>query len=205
MSNNIESASLFSISYGLYAVTCNDGSKDTGLIVNTVMQQTSNPLRISVTINKDNYSYEVIKNTKRLNVNCLTIDTPFEIFEKLGFRSGRDTEKLSDVFHWNSKNGLAVLSGEIINAFMSLEVEEIVDLGSHGMFICSVVEAKSLSRVETMTYDYYHKNVKPKPGKPKKKGYVCKICGYVYEGESLPEDFVCPLCKHGAIDFEPIE
>lgn len=202
--NNIEASSLFTISYGLYAVTCNDGVKDNGLIVNTVIQQTSSPLKISVTINKDNYSYNVIKETKKLNVNCLTTDAPFEIFEKLGFRSGKDTRKLDDVFHWHSKNGLAVLSGEIINAFFSLEVDEVIDLGTHGMFVCSVVEAKSLSNAPSMTYDYYHKNVKPKKVDTKKKGFVCKICGYVYEGEHLPEDFVCPICKHGAIDFEPI-
>lgn len=200
----IESAALFNIGYGLYAVTCNDGKKDNGLIVNTLIQQASSPLILSVTINKQNYSHDVIKETKRMNVSCLTIDTPFEIFEKLGFRSGRDTDKLKDVFHWKSQNGLAVLSGEIINAFFSLEVDDYIDLGTHGLFICKVTEAKTLSSSETMTYSYYHKNVKPKRDASKKKGYVCKICGYVHEGDTLPSDFVCPICKHGAQDFEPI-
>ncbi|MBQ8145413.1 MAG: flavin reductase [Clostridia bacterium] len=200
----IESAALFNIGYGLYAVTCNDGKKDNGLIVNTLIQQASSPLILSVTINKQNYSHDVIKETKRMNVSCLTIDTPFEIFEKLGFRSGRDTDKLKDVFHWKSQNGLAVLSGEIINAFFSLEVDDYIDLGTHGLFICKVTEAKTLSSSETMTYSYYHKNVKPKKAASKKKGYVCKICGYVHEGDTLPSDFVCPICKHGAQDFEPI-
>ncbi len=200
----IETSALFNIGYGLYAVTCNDGKKDNGLIVNTLIQQASSPLILSVTINKQNYSHDVIKETKRMNVSCLTIDTPFEIFEKLGFHSGRDTDKLKDIFHWKSQNGLAVLSGEIINAFFSLEVESYIDLGSHGLFICKVTEAKTLSSSETMTYSYYHKNVKPKKDATKKKGFVCKICGYVHEGDTLPSDFICPICKHGAQDFEPI-
>lgn len=197
----IESKALFKISYGLFAVTCNDGVKDNGLIVNTVVQQTSTPLILSVTINKSNYSHDVIKNTKKLNINCLTVNTPFDIFEKLGFKSGKDTDKLKDVFNWKSQNGLPVLSGEIINAFFSCEVTDYVDLGSHGLFLCKVTEATHISDDESMTYDYYHKYVKPKKNTAAK-GYVCKICGYVYEGEALPEDFVCPICKHGAIDFE---
>lgn len=200
----IESAALFNIGYGLYAVTCNDGTKDNGLIVNTLIQQASSPLILSVTINKQNYSCDVIMQTKKLNACCLTIDTPFEVFEKLGFHSGRDTDKLKDLFTWKSQNGLAVLSGEIANAFFSLEVYECVDLGSHVMFLCNVTEAKTMNSTETMTYSYYHKNVKPKKSTTKKKGFVCKICGYEYEGDILPKDFVCPICKHGAQDFEPI-
>lgn len=200
----IESKSLFKISYGLYAVTCNDGVKDNGLIVNTVLQQTSSPLTLSVTINKENYSHDVIKNTKKLNINCLTVNTPFDIFEKLGFKSGRDADKLKDVFNWKAQNGLPVLSGEIINAFFLCEVTEYVDLGSHGLFICKVTEATHISDDESMTYDYYHKYVKPKKSSAKK-GYVCTVCGFVYEGDTLPNDFVCPICKHGAIDFEKIQ
>ncbi|MBE6673745.1 MAG: hypothetical protein E7596_01405 [Ruminococcaceae bacterium] len=199
----IEPSSLFKISYGLYVVTCNDGQKDNGLIVNTVIQQASDPLCISVTISKQNYSHDVIKSTGKMNVNCLNTNTPFAIFENFGFQSGRDADKFKDVFHWKSGNGLAVLSGEIINAFFSLEVSSYVDLGSHGMFICKVCEATHMGDEESMTYDYYHKHVKPKK-KTKKSGYVCRICGYVYEGETLPDDFVCPVCKHGAVDFEKI-
>ncbi len=200
----IEGSSLFKISYGLYVVTCNDGERDNGLIVNTVVQQTSKPLVISVTINKQNYSHDVIKSTGKMNVNCLNIHTPFAIFENFGFQSGRDADKFKDVFNWKSKNGLAVLSGEIVNAYFSLEVTDYIDLGTHGMFICSVTEAVHMGDEETMTYDYYHNHVKPKK-KEKKSGYVCKICGYVHEGDSLPEDFVCPICKHGAVDFERID
>lgn len=201
MEQRIEANALFNIGYGLYAVTYNDGARSNGLIVNTVVQVTSTPLQVTVTINKSNYSHDVIKNTKKMNVCPLTIDTPFEIFEKLGFHSGRDTDKLSGILNWSSANGLAVLSADYVNSFFSLEVLEYVDLGTHGMFICGVTEAVEISDVETMTYTYYHKNVKPKP-QAKAKGYVCKICGYVYEGENLPKDFECPICKHGAIDFE---
>ncbi len=201
---NIDNKALHKLSYGLYAVTCNDGHKDNGLIVNTVVQVASNPLVLSVAISKANYSHDVIKNTGKLNINCLTTDTPFDVFEKLGFHSGRDTDKMADLFHWTGKNGLAVLSGEIINAFFFCEVTDYIDLGSHGLFICTVSEAMHISDEPSMTYDYYHKNVKPKKTE-KKKGFVCTICGYVHEGDTLPDDFVCPICKHGASDFEPIQ
>ena len=202
--STIDNKALHKLSYGLYAVTCNDGQKDNGLIVNTVVQVASNPLVLSVAISKANYSHDVIKSTGKLNINCLTTDTPFDVFEKLGFHSGRDTDKMAGLFHWTGKNGLAVLSGEIINAFFSCEVTDYIDLGSHGLFICTVSEAMHISDEPSMTYDFYHKNVKPKKT-DKKKGFVCTICGYVHEGDTLPEDFVCPICKHGASDFEPIQ
>ena len=202
--NKSDMTALFKIGYGLYVVTCNDGKKDNGLIVNTVSQVTDTPNRIAVTINKANYSHHVIKQTGKMNVNCLTVDAPFKVFEAFGFRSGRNVDKFADCTPLRSDNGLVFLP-RYINAFMSLKVEQYVDLDTHGMFICSVTEARVLSDVETMTYAYYHANVKPKPQTEGKKGYVCKICGYVYEGEELPEDFICPLCKHGAQDFEPIQ
>ena len=196
-------AALFKIGYGLYVVTSNDGKKDNGLIVNTVSQLTSNPRRIAVTINKENYSHHVIKQTGKMNVNCLSVDAPFKIFENFGFRSGRTANKFEDIEPLRSDNGLAFLP-RYINAFMSLAVEQYVDLGTHGMFICDVTESRVISDAETMTYSYYQNNVKPKPDTAGKKGYVCKICGYVHEGE-LPDDFVCPLCLHPASDFEPIK
>ena len=202
--NKSDMTALFKIGYGLYVVTCNDGKKDNGLIVNTVSQVTDTPNRIAVTINKANYSHHVIKQTGKMNVNCLTVDAPFKVFEAFGFRSGRNVDKFADCTPLRSDNGLVFLP-RYINAFMSLKVEQYVDLDTHGMFICSVTEARVLSDVETMTYAYYHANVKPKSQTEGKKGYVCKICGYVYEGEELPEDFICPLCKHGAQDFEPIQ
>ena len=195
---------LYNIGYGLYAVTCNDGEKDNALIVNSVNQLTSTPTRIAVTINKQNYSHHIIKQTKKLNLNCLTTSAPFSIFEDFGFVSGRMVDKLDNYHIKRSLNGLAYLT-EHINSFMSLKVESYVDMDTHGMFICTIEEAKVFNKSETMTYNYYHANVKPKPQTEGKKGYVCKICGYIYEGEPLPEDFVCPLCKHGAEDFEKIQ
>ena len=195
---------LFNIGYGLYVVTSNDGKKDNGLIVNTVSQVTNTPNRIAVTINKENYSHHVIQQTGIMNVNCLSTDAPFSVFECYGFRSGRTIDKFEGVEEMRSDNGLRFLP-QYINAFFSLKVEDYVDLGTHGMFICSVTESRVITKKETMTYTYYQTNVKPKPETEGKKGFVCKICGYVYEGDELPDDFVCPLCKHGAADFEPIE
>jgi len=196
-------SALFNIGYGLYVVTSHDGKKDNGLIVNTVSQVTNTPNRIAVTINKQNYSHHVIKQTGKMNLNCLSTEAPFEIFQRFGFHSGRTTDKFKDFPTLRSANGLAFLP-QYINSFLSLKVESYVDLDTHGMFICSIVEAHVIYHVETMTYTYYQKNVKPKPQTEGKKGFVCKVCGYVYEGDTLPEDFVCPLCKHGAADFEPI-
>ena len=202
--NKNDLSALFNIGYGLYVVTSNDGKKDNGLIVNTVSQVTNSPNRIAVTINKDNYSHHVIKQTGKMNINCLSVDAPFSVFENFGFRSGRNADKFESITPLRSDNGLAFLP-RYINSFMSLKVEQYVDLDTHGMFICSITEARVISDSETMTYTYYQKNVKPKPQTEGKKGFVCKICGYVYEGDELPEDFVCPLCKHGAADFEPIK
>ncbi len=199
---NIDTSALFNIGYGLYVVTsCLDG-RHNGLIVNTVCQVTDNPLRVAVTINKSCYSHDIIKKTGIMNVNCLTIDAPFSVFENFGFQSGKNTDKFEKINSTNTDNGLKILENHI-NSYISLKVEKYIDLESHGMFICSVTEAQNISKDETMTYTYYHKNVKPK-AKTGNSGYVCKMCGYVYEGETLPEDFICPLCKHGANDFEKI-
>ena len=197
-------SALFNIGYGLYVVTSNDGKKDNGLIVNTVTQVTNTPNRVAVTINKQNYSHHVIKQTGIMNINCLSVDAPFSVFENFGFQSGRSVDKFAGCTPLRSDNGLAFLP-RYINSFMSLKVEQYIDLDTHGMFICSITEARVISSAETMTYTYYQNNVKPKPQTEGKKGWVCKVCGYVYEGDELPEDFVCPLCKHGAADFEPIE
>ena len=197
-------AALFNIGYGLYVVTSNDGKKDNGLIVNTVTQVTDTPNRIAVTINKENYSHHVIRQSGIMNINCLTQDAPFKVFENFGFVSGRNTDKFAQWETLRSDNGLVFLP-RYINAFMSLKVEQYVDLDTHGMFICSVTEARVISDKETMTYSYYHSNVKPKPDTQGKKGFVCKICGYIHEGDYLPDDIICPLCKHGAADFEPIQ
>lgn len=195
------STALFKIGYGLYAVTVRDENKDNAFIVNTVTQLTDNPKRVAVTVNKSNYSREVIEKTGIINVCCLSEDAPFSLFESLGFRSGRDCDKIEENLP-RSENGLIYLN-RYINSYLSLKVEKTLDLGTHLLFICEITEDKVLNDKETMTYSYYHANVKPKP-EPKKKGFVCKICGWVYEGDVLPEDIVCPLCKHGASDFEPL-
>lgn len=202
--NKNDMNALFKIGYGLYVVTSNDGKQNNGLIVNTVTQVSDNPNRIAVNINKANYSYHVIKQTGILNVNCLTVDVPFKVFENFGFQSGRNTDKFVNYPYILSDNGLPILTN-YINASISLKVENYIDLDSHGMFICSVTEARVMNNKETMTYEYYQKNVKPKPDTDGKKGFVCKVCGYVYEGDVLPDDYICPLCKHGASDFEPIK
>ena len=194
---------LFNIGYGLYVVTSNDGVKDNGLIVNTVTQVTNTPNRVAVTINKQNYSHHVIRQTGIMNVNCLDTSATFDLFQNFGFQSGRTADKFAGIDELRSDNGLRFLPRHI-NSFLSLKVESYVDLDTHGMFICSVTEARVLSNTETMTYTYYQEHVKPRPETDGKKGFVCKVCGWVYEGEELPEDIVCPLCKHGYADFEPI-
>ena len=139
-----------------------------------------------------------------MNVNCLSVDAPFTVFEKFGFVSGRNVDKFENCTPNRSDNGLVFLP-RYINSFMSLKVEQYIDFETHGMFICSITELRVINNLETMTYTYYQNNVKPKPKTEGKKGYVCKVCGYVLESDTLPDDYICPLCKHGASDFEPIE
>lgn len=201
--NKNDLSALFNIGYGLYVVTSNDGTKDNGLIVNTVSQVTNTPNRVAVTINKANYSHHIIKQTGVMNVNCLDVSAPFSVFQNFGFQSGRTADKFQSIDELRSDNGLRFLP-RYINSFMSLKVESYVDLDTHGMFICSVTEARVMSDKETMSYTYYQNHVKPKPQTEGKKGFVCKICGWIYEGDTLPDDIICPLCKHGAADFEPI-
>ena len=201
--NKNDLTALFNIGYGLYVVTSRDGDKDNGLIVNTVTQVTNTPNRIAVVINKQNYSHHIIRQTGVMNVNCLDVSAPFSVFQRYGFQSGRSADKFAGVEELRSDNGLRFLP-RYINSFLSLKVESYVDVDTHGMFICSVEEARVISDRETMTYTYYQQNVKPKPETEGRKGHVCKVCGWVYEGENLPDDIVCPLCKHGAADFEPI-
>lgn len=201
--NKNDMDALFRIGYGLYVVTSHDGKKDNGLIVNTVTQVTNTPNRIAVTINKENYSHHVIRQTGVMNINCLSTDAPFSVIETFGFHSGRTIDKFATLEPLRSDNGLAFLP-RYINAFLSLKVEQYVDLDTHGMFICTVTEARVISDRETMTYTYYQQNVKPKPQTEGVKGFVCKVCGWIYEGDTLPDDLICPLCKHGSADFEPI-
>ena len=201
--NKVDPSALFKIGYGLYVVTSNDGKRDNGFICNTVTQLTDQPFRIAVNINKKNYSCETIAKTGVLNVCTLSQDAPFNVFQQFGFQSGRDVDKFASFTHTHrSSNGLQFMT-KYANGYISAKVISSVDLGTHTMFICDVTESAVLSERETMTYNYYQSNVKPKPDTAKK-GFVCDVCGYVYEGDELPEDFICPLCKHGASDFSPL-
>ena len=199
----IDPTALFKIGYGLYVVTCHDGNKHNGQIVNTVSQVANNPDRVAVNINKANYSAEVIKKTGVMNVCTLNEQAPFRIFQHFGFQSGRDVNKFDGYEHFDvASNGVAFLT-KYANAYISLKVFDVVDMGSHWMFLCDITESVVLNNIDTMTYTFYQKNVKPKP-QEEKKGWVCDVCGYVYEGDELPEDFICPLCKHPASDFSKL-
>ena len=200
---NIDNNALFKIGYGLYVITSSDGVRDNGMIANTVVQLTSNPVKIAVTLNKATHTHDLVRKSGKMNVCMLTESAPFSVFEKFGFQSGRDTDKFTDCTPPRSENGLIYLPHHS-NAYISLRVTDYIDFGSHGCFVAEMVESAVLSDEESMTYAYYHKNVKPKPAQKKAKGFVCKICGYVHEEDELPRDFVCPLCYHGAEDFEPI-
>ena len=196
---------LFKIGYGLYVLTANENGKDNGCIINTLMQVTSNPCMIEIAVNKKNYTNKMIQNTKKFNISILTQNAKFEVFKHFGYQSGADVNKFenySDVKR--SPNGLLYLT-ENTNAFLSAYVKQEIDLGSHSLFIGQLVASEILSEVPTVTYEYYQKNIKPKPETAKKSGWRCKICNYVYEGDELPADFICPWCKHGAIDFERIQ
>ena len=199
----IEKTAAFKLSYGLFVLTARDGEKDNGCIVNTVFQVTDSPFKISVTVNKNNYTHDMIKKTGVFNVSVLTESVPFSVFQHYGFKSGRDTEKINSSTMPRSENGVVYLSA-FTNAFMSAKVVEETDCGTHTMFIAEVTEAQTLSDERSVTYQYYFDNIKPKPQPQKKKGFVCQICGYVYEGDELPEDFVCPICKHSADAFKPL-
>ena len=201
----VESNAMFKLSYGLFVLTARDGAKDNGCIINTAQQLTSAPMRISITVNKANYTHDMIEKTGAFNISVLTEGAPFGLFKQYGFQSGRTADKLSGG-EPRTENGIAYLS-EHANAVISGKVISTVDCGTHTLFIADVTEAHVLSAEPSVTYAYYFAHIKPKPqpAAEKKKGFVCKICGYVYEGETLPPDFICPLCKHGAEDFEPLQ
>ena len=199
--DKIDKKALYKIGYGLYVATCHDGKKANGQIVNTVSQVASDPAKIAVNLVKSNYTAEVVRKTGVLNVCVLNEECPFQIFKHFGFQSGRDVDKFADFDHYDvATNGVPYLN-KYANGYMCLKVFDTVDMGSHWMFLCDITEAAVINNVETMTYSFYQKNVKPKP-QEEVKGWVCEICGYVYEGDELPEDFICPLCKHPASDFK---
>ena len=194
----------YKITYGLYLLSTRSYGQDNACIINTVMQVTDNPVRIAIAVNKGNKTHDMIMESGRFNLSSLTSETPFSLFQRFGMQSGRDVNKFigfEDVER--AQNGIYRLNA-YANAYFSCKLQRTVDLGSHTLFIAEVEEAQVLSDKEACTYGYYQSDIKPKPQQPKKKGWVCSVCGHVYEGEELPEDYVCPLCKHGRDDFYPI-
>lgn len=199
----LDPTALFSISYGLYVLTAHDGRRDCGCIVNSVMQLTVDPLRIAVSVNKQNHTASAIQQRDIFNISVLTESATMDLFRRFGFQSGRAVDKFEGSNEPSSENGLRYLPA-VSNALISGSVEQTIDCGTHLLFIASVTQAEKLSAESSMTYSYYFANVKPKPEpkKEEKHGWRCRICGYEYEGDELPPDFICPICKHGAEDFE---
>lgn len=203
----LEPSSFFKLSYGLFVLTAKSRDKDNGCIINTVLQVTDSPKRLLIAVNKANFTHDMILKTGTFNVSVLTEGAPFRLFQHFGFQSGRDTDKFAEFGHvQRSENGLLFVD-KYTNAYFSCRVVSTLDYGSHTVFVADVTQACVLGNEPSVTYDYYFKHIKPSPKPPEehKKGFVCKICGYVYEGETLPPDFVCPICKHGAADFEPLQ
>ena len=205
----IEKEAMYKLTYGLFVLTTTDGEKQNGCIVNTVSMITDSPKRITVFVNNANYSAELLKKTGVFNVSVLTESAPFDIFKQFGFSSGRDTDKFAGGRYATSENGLYYLP-EYCNAVLSAKVLDCYDYDTHTLFVAEVTEAKKVSDEKSVTYEYYQSNIKPKPQAPKaeepsaKGKWVCKICGYVHEGDELPDDFICPWCKHPAEDFEKV-
>lgn len=200
----MDNKAMFNLSYGLFILTAKDGEKDNGCIVNTVGQVTSQPNRISLAVNKANYTHDMILKTKEFNVSVLAENSKFETYKHWGFQSGRNTDKLESISFKRSANGLVYIADET-NAFLSAKVVSTLDLGTHTLFIADVTDGEVLSQVPSATYSFYQNNIKPKPASTeKRKGFICTVCGYVYEGETLPDDFICPVCKHPASVFRPL-
>ena len=200
----MDTNALFNIGYGLYVLTAKDENKDNGCIINTVMQVTSNPCKIAICVNKTNYTNDLIKKNKEFNISILTKDAAFDVFKTFGYQSGKDVDKFKgfdDVKR--GENGILYITKNT-NSYISAKVTDEIELDTHTMFIAEVIDAKKLCDKETVTYNYYQENIKPKPEETKKSGWRCKICNYIYEGEVLPDDFICPWCKHGVADFEKI-
>lgn len=195
---------MYKLTYGLFILTAREGEKDNGCIVNTVTQVTTEPNRITVAVNKKNYTHDMIKRTGAFNVSILTEHSKFDTFKHWGFQSGAKVNKLEEISYQRAENGIVYMT-DTCNAYISAKVISATDLGTHTLFLADVTDAHALSDDESVTYSYYQKNIKTAPKtEGVKKGFVCTVCGYIYEGDTLPEDFICPLCKHPASDFKPI-
>ena len=209
--NTLNPTALHNIGYGLYVLTAREGDKDNGCIINVCQQVTDTPLQIMITVNKQNYTHDMIMRTGRFNVSLLTEHAPFKVFEHFGFQSGRDVNKFEQCeVEMRSANGILYIP-RYTNAYISGLMKRAVDLGTHTLIIAEVTEAVQLSNDPSLTYAYYHKHIKPQPPSPAPSGstgttrWVCQTCGYVYEGDEVPDDFVCPWCKHGKADFVKVE
>lgn len=199
---------MFKLSYGLFVLTAREGEKDNGCITNTAIQVTSEPNRISIAVNKANYTHDMVMHTRKFNVSILSQEASFDTFKHFGFQSGRNVDKFADFTACKrAENGIYIIT-EGTNAYISAEVEQTIDLGTHTLFIAKVTDLDVLSSVSSATYEYYQNNIKPKPQAPVaptgKTVWRCTVCGYIYEGDPIPADFICPLCKHPASDFEKI-
>ncbi|MDD3164756.1 MAG: flavin reductase [Oscillospiraceae bacterium] len=200
----MDKKAMYALTYGLFVVTAREGDKDNGCITNTVGQVTTTPNRISLAVNKANYTHDMIVRTGLFNVSILSEDASFDTFRHFGFQSGRDTDKFAGFTDCaRAENGLSYVTAGV-NAWLSAKVVQTIDLGTHTLFIADVTDGGVLTDVPAATYAYYQAHIKPAPTQPAKTGWRCKICGYIYEGETLPPDFICPICKHGADDFEKI-
>jgi len=200
----IDPAAMFKLSYGLFVLTAREGRKDNGCIINTAVQITSSPLRLSIAVNKANFTNGMIANTGEFNLSVLAESAPFAVFQQFGFQTGKDIDKFASCAHdERAANGIRY-AGDHANCVIAAKTCAALDYGTHTLFIADVTQSFVLSAERSVTYQYYFDNIKPKPPKAEKRGFACKICGYVHEGPSLPEDFVCPLCKHGPADFQPL-
>jgi flavin reductase (DIM6/NTAB) family NADH-FMN oxidoreductase RutF len=201
----MDKKALFKIGYGLYVLTARDGEKDNGCIINTVLQVTDSPVLTGViAVNKRNYTHDLIVKSGEFNISTLTTDTPFDVFKNFGFQSGHNVDKFAnnnDIKR--SKNNIIYLHG-YSNAYLSFKVTDTIDFGSHSMFKADIIDGEVLTNAESLTYTYYQQHIKPKPQSEQKRGYRCTVCGYIHDSDTLPEDFVCPLCNHGAQYFVKI-
>lgn len=202
----MDKKAMYKLTYGLFVLTSESDGKDSGCIINTAGQVTSEPNRISIAVNKANFTHDLVKTSGKFNLSILSEAASFDTFKHFGFQSGREVDKFTDYTECKrSKNGLYYITAGT-NAYISATVEQTIDLGSHTLFIATVDDMEVLSDVPSASYAYYQSEIKPKPEKPAggKTVWRCKICGYVYEGEELPKDYICPLCKHPASDFEKV-
>ena len=200
----MDKQAMYQLTYGLFILTAKEGEKDNGCIVNTVTQVTTDPNRIMVAVKKNNLTHDMIVNTGVFNVSVLTENSKFDTYKHWGFQSGKNVDKLESIVYERADNGLVYIAEET-NAMISAKVVSMTDLGTHTLFLADVTDAKMISKEPSVTYSYYQKNIKQAPADAgKKKGFICVVCGYIYEGDTLPADFICPVCKHPASDFKPL-